>query len=71
MVQHVERPTPDLSSGRDLMVCGIAPPPPLGSVLTVWSPLRILFLPLSLPLPCSCFLSLSQNKQINVKNKIT
>ena len=43
--------------------------PTLGSLLSVHSLLQILYLPLSLPLPHSCFLSLSQ-KWINIKKKI-
>ena len=48
----VKRPTLCFDSGHDLTV------PKSGSVLTVWSPSAIL----SLPLPCLCVLSLSQNK---------
>ena len=42
-----------------------------GSVLTVWSLLGILSLPLSAPPPLSfiCSHSLSQNKEINIKKK--
>ena len=62
VAQLVKRLTLDLGSCHDLEVCGIQPL--VGSVLTAWSLLGILSLPLFLYLllPCSLTLTLSQNK---------
>ena len=55
MSQWVKLLTLDFDSAHDLTVCGIEPR--LGSALTAWSLLEILFP--SLPLPCSCSLIIS------------
>ena len=58
--QLVKRPILDVSSGRDLVV--VRSSPTLGSALTVHGLLRILSLPLSLPLPRSHAHTLSLSK---------
>ena len=67
VAQSVERPTLDFGSGHDLTV--IRSSPASGSVLTAWSLLGIL----SLPLPCShllsCSLSLSLSLSLSKQNK--
>ena len=60
MARSVKHPTLDFGSGRDLMFVGSSPV--WGSALTAWSPLGILSLPPSLPLPCPHSLFLKINK---------
>ena len=62
MVQSVKCLIFDFGSGHDLMVHDYQDPSLLGFMLTEWSLLGILFLPLSLPLPCMIMLARSQNK---------
>ena len=59
MAQSVKCPTLDFSSGHDLMVNEIEPPPPptSDSVLTTWSLLGILSFPFSVPPLHACGLS--------------
>ena len=60
MTQSVEHLTLDFSSGHDLMVARLGPGS--CSTLTAGHLLGIFSLPLSLPLPGTLSLSLSQNK---------
>ena len=64
MAQSGKCPALDFSSGHDHPFCGIEPHIGLHTDSTEpsWDPL-------SLPLPCLCSFSLSQNKLINLKNK--
>ena len=57
MAQSVKHQTLDLGSGHDLTVCEMDPT--LASEPTAWSLLGVLSVPLSLPLPRLCSLSLS------------
>ena len=61
VAQLVKQPTLDFCSGHDLTVPEFQPHV-ADSALRVQSLLGILSLPLSLPLSCFLFLSLSQNK---------